>query len=335
MFDDPMPSNPVLGQYKPPNRHQLDTYILEKIMALEGDWVHGDSFRPAIGNRYRCIWFSSIHRKYFRVAWMFFARRHLRRLVSFTIRQVTSPPLHTHTHTTLSQRVRFRLEQCGGRPQPHPVTRPDPHVLRGNSDAAKEARATLAAEVRANLPPTEDPAAASPEYSFSQFRDTVAQATMKICGPVRRSCRKPWLHTAQAEASMRPLVQECNALRQRKRSLQYDLGALGDPDGARQVAIDKVRALHAQLKTQQRHLERGLEKDYWEGILASHPNTEADSFQFFHTFKRFQSGGKHKAARMNPSHRKNGRIILSSPAQKRNFELQSWRSTYCFIACSR
>ena len=71
-------------------------------------------------------------------------------------------------------------------------------------------------------------------------------------------------------------------------TFQYDLDALGDPDGARQVAIDKVRALHAQLKTQQRHLERGLEKDYWEGILASHPNTEADSCQFFHALNAFR-----------------------------------------------
>ena len=29
--------NPVLGQYKPPNRHQLDTYVLEKILTLDGD----------------------------------------------------------------------------------------------------------------------------------------------------------------------------------------------------------------------------------------------------------------------------------------------------------
>lgn len=296
LSDDRLPSNPVLGQYKPPHRHQLDTYVLEKIMAIEGDWVHADSFRPAIGNRHRCTWFSSIHRKHYEIDWMILARRHLRRLVSFTMRHVTAPLNTQHS----AKEYVFRLEQRGGRPMPRPVARPDLTVLRGNTDAAKEARATLAAEVRANLPTPEDPATAQPGVSFSQFRDTVAQATMKICGPARRSCRKPWLRTARAEARMRPLVQECNDLRRQTRTVQHDMDESGDPDGTRQETIQQLRARHAQLKTQQRQLERGLEKDYWEGILASHPNMEADPFQFFHTLKHIQSGGKHKAARMNP-----------------------------------
>lgn len=97
--------NPVLGQYKPPNRHQLDTYVLEKILTLDGDWVHADSFRPTIGSRHRCTWFSAIHRKYYEIDWMLLARRHLRRLVSFTMRHVTAP-LH---HSTLLKNMCFDL----------------------------------------------------------------------------------------------------------------------------------------------------------------------------------------------------------------------------------
>ena len=106
------------------------------------------------------------------------------------MRHVTAP---LHTQHSAKEYV-FRLEQRGGRPMPRPVVRPDLSVLtvlRGNTEAAKEARTTLAAEVRANLPTPEDPANAQPAVSFSQVHGTVAQVTRKICGPARRPCRKP------------------------------------------------------------------------------------------------------------------------------------------------
>lgn len=125
----------------------MDTYVLEKILALDGDWVHADSFRPAIGHRHRCTWFSAIHREYYEIDWMLLARRHLRRLVSFTMRHVTAP---LHTQHSAKEYV-FRLEQSAVRPTSRPIVRPDLDVLRGNSQAAAEARATLSVEVRARL----------------------------------------------------------------------------------------------------------------------------------------------------------------------------------------
>lgn len=78
---------------------------------------------------------------------MLLARRHLRRLVSFTMRHVTAP---LHTQHSAKEYV-FRLEQSAVRPTSRPIVRPDLDVLRGNSQAAAEARATLSVEVRARL----------------------------------------------------------------------------------------------------------------------------------------------------------------------------------------
>lgn len=49
-----------------------------------------------------------------------------------------------------------------------------------------------------------------------------------------------------------------------------------------------------------RQLGRDLERAYWNDVLAAHPTTAADSFQFFHTLKHIQTGGKTKAARVSP-----------------------------------
>lgn len=59
----------VMGRYHPPARHQLDEYAYSKVLAM-GNWVHADSFRPALGNSHRGTWFSSIHRKYYELDWM-------------------------------------------------------------------------------------------------------------------------------------------------------------------------------------------------------------------------------------------------------------------------
>ena len=209
------------------------------------------------------------------------------------MRHVTAP---LHTQHSAKEYV-FRLEQSAVRPTSRPIVRPDLHVLRGNSQAAAEARATLSAEVRARLPTTEPD---DRSYTFSLFRQVVDDAILKVCGPSRRSCRKPWLRTAPASNSMQPLMHECNDIRRRKRQVQMTIDELGDPDGDRQTYLDRLRAQHAAVKGQQQQFERDLERAYWNDVLAAHPTTAADSFQFFHTLKHIQTGGKTKAARMSP-----------------------------------
>lgn len=293
--DNPsLSSNPIVGQYKPPNRHQLDSFVYERILALGGDWVHADSFKPAIGNRHRCTWFSSIHRKYYELDWMLLGRRHLRRLIGFTMRHVTMP-LHTQ-HS--AKEYTFRLEQSGVRSRPPPIVRPNLNALRGNSEAAKEARTTLASQVRARLVTNQQ--MAQTDVDFSQFRTIVQTETLQVCGPSRRSCRKPWLRTDQASSQMTPLVAQCLSLRNRKRQLQQAIDESNDPDGHLTTELEECRAQHTAVKKRQRQLVRSLEKTYWDGILASHPHTEADSFQFFHTLRQIQTGGNNKAARVNP-----------------------------------
>ena len=57
---------------------------------------------------------------------------------------------------------------------------------------------------------------------------------------------------------MQPLVQECNALRRRMRTVQLTIDAHGDPAGHHHNVLDSLRTQHADVKRQQRQLERDL-----------------------------------------------------------------------------
>ena len=279
----------ILGRFRPPCRHQLDELAFNKVLAL-GDWVHADSFRPAIGNRHRCTWYSAIHKQWYELDWMLVPRRHLSRVASMTLRHVTDPLQTQHS----AKEYLFRLEQSGRRPRPTGVrTRPDLQALRGNSDAAREARVTLAAKVKEEL-------AARPEstaVAFADFRQIVARHTLQVCGPVQRSCRKPWLRTREAQAQLAPLANRCTVIRRQKRALTSS-GQERAPEVDAQ--IEELRQEHNQLKKRQRQLQRELEKSHWEEVLASHPRQEADSFRFFRTLRCIQQGGKVKTAQQNP-----------------------------------
>ena len=282
-------ATPLVGRFRPPCRHQLDTYAYDKVASLD-DWVHADSFRAPLGNRHRCTWFSSIHRQYYEIDWMLLQRRHLNRLVSFTMRHTID---FLHTQHSAKEYV-FRLEQTKQSRFRHHVAKPDLNVLRGISEEACAARTVLADRVR-------DDCAMHPEPpSFSVFRGIVAQQTLNVCGEQRRSGRQPWLRSNAANALISPLNFQCRQLRRQKHDVQARLAT--DPENAQiLVQLENIRQQHRNLKNSQRQVQRRLETEYWEALLAEHPTQVADSFQFFQSLRSLQKRGKSfSTARQNP-----------------------------------
>eukprot|EP00435_Cladocopium_sp_Y103_P023322 s794_g5.t1 len=285
LYEDPSEPNEITGQYRPRARHHTDEYATSKVLSL-GSWVHADSHRPALGNRHRGTWYSAIHRKYYEIDWMLLRRNQLSRLVSLTLRHTTGDLQTQHS----AKEYVFRLEQSRRHQRMTRSPRPDLTVLRGNSDAAAEARSTLAEEVKQSC---------TPEMSFTEFRKVVEQKVLTVCGEVKRSSRKPWLRSAAASAAVGSLNSECIHLRQTKRCLQQALHENPDDDDIQQQ-LEECRHQHNSLKRRQRGLLRSLEKEYWEQVLASHTTQEADSFQFFQSLRSLQNRGVYKAARQNP-----------------------------------
>ena len=282
----------VMGRYHPPARRQLDEYAYSKVLAM-GNWVHADSFRPALGNSHRGTWFSSIHRKYYELDWMLVPRSQLARLVSMTLRHTTGDLHIQHS----AKEYFYRLEQTKRQTSVCRTRRPDLSVLRGNTEQAQEARTTLAQKVRADCQDNTD---------FSDFRTIVARHTLDVCGECKRSCRKPWLRTT-ASARIGPLNTQCIQLRQQIRCLKERLS--DDPDNEQlQVETEHLRSQRNDIKKQQRQIQRELEKDYWERLcMVSHQRQETDSFQFFQSLRSRQSRGTHtKQPDRTPSAQMNG-----------------------------
>ena len=107
----------------------------------------------------------------------------------------------------------------------------------------------------------------------------------KFVVPCSGSCRKPWLRTARASAEVGALNERCRALRAEKHRLRLALQGQPEHAGLATSLAAAVEA-HRTLKKQQRQVVRQLEQEYWEVVLASHPDQEADSFQFFRHFAR-------------------------------------------------
>ena len=208
-----------------------------------------------------------------------------------TLRHDTAP---LHTQHSAKEYV-FRLEQKTRARSQSVVPRPDLTVLRGSTEAAREARTTLAQLVRQDVELLHEGTCAE----FGPFRRIVMDRALQVCRPARRSCRKPWLRPAAASAQVRVLNDKCLAVRRRKR--QWQLAAQEAPDDPEIVAlIEAARVEHRDLKRHQRQLQRSLEKAYWDDLLASHPTQETDAFQFFQTLRTVQCGGTQKVARSNP-----------------------------------
>ena len=163
----------VLGRYRPPCRHQLDELAFDKVLAL-GDLVHADSFRPATGNRHRCTWYAAVHKQWYDFEWMLVPKCHLPRVASMTLRRVTDP-LQTQRS---AKEYMFRLEQRACGPARPAVTRPHLQVLRN--------------------------------AFLEDFRQTGSQQTLEVCGPVRWSCRKPWLRRDAARLQLTEGSEELN-----------------------------------------------------------------------------------------------------------------------------
>ena len=134
--------------------------------------------------------------------------RHLSRIVSLTVRHTTSDLLTQHS----PKEYVVRLEQKRRKQLVPAAPRPDLSVLRGNSEVAQEARKALAEGVRAELTARHGDVCAE----FEDFRKTAAEHALRVCGPVQRSCRKPWLRNPQAASQIKRLNDECLALGQDK-----------------------------------------------------------------------------------------------------------------------
>ena len=183
-----------------------------------------------------------------------------------------------HTQHSAKEYV-FRLGQTKQFRFRHHVAKPDLNVLRGISEEACAARTVLADRVR------DDFAMHPVPPSFSVFRGIVAQQTLNVCGEQRRSGRQPWLRSKAANALISPLNFQCRQLRRQKHDVQARLAT--DPENAQiLVQLENVRQQHRNLKNSQRQVQRRLETEYWEALLAEHPTQVADSFPKFAIFTK-------------------------------------------------
>lgn len=180
---------------------------------------------------------------------MLIARRHLSRVVSMTVRHSLGP---LHTQHSAKEYV-FRLEQTQRQGFRHHVPKPDLRVLRGNSQAACEARTTLTNQVR-------EAVGAQPDaVTYPRLRAIASQKALEVCGETRRSGRQPRLRTQAASDLILPLNNRCRELRRQKHDLQARLTT--NPNNEQLLDdLDSVRTQHRDAKRQQRQLQRQLEK---------------------------------------------------------------------------
>ena len=308
----------VCGPHKPSHRHFRDKYVHERIMAMEG-WVHADSHRTMSGSHTRITWRNAAVRRGYELDWMVVHRRHLSRVREVKLHYQTGEVATQHSSKTYDLFVEQRSRPSGAhREAPPPV--PNYRVLRGVSDAAREAREALAEEFGKRLrqaTATEEGGEIDLDMvGFAMVNTAAHEAALSVCGRRPRVDRKPWLQGPRAGRLMGPLVEEAIALRERRHEWharreardedelmheQLDAGQGLQERIEIRAGLNEVQEALKENKKEQKRLSAALEGDYWSGVLHEHRNETSDSFTFFHTLENLGRRRWGEArARVNP-----------------------------------